>query len=58
MVFSFAGTIAHFINDDWNLIKCLVDFHHMGDKEHAGAYAVKAFVKSAAGQDGLKKINI
>jgi len=57
MVFSFAGTIAHFIDDDWNLVKRLMDFHHMGDKEHAGAYAAKAFVKSVAGRGGLKKIS-
>ena len=57
MVFSFAGTIAHFIDDDWNLVERLVDFHHMGDKEHAGAYTAKAFVKSAAGRGGLKKIS-
>ena len=56
MVFSFTGTIAHFIDDNWNLVEHLVDFHHMGDKEHAGAYAAKAFVKSAAGWGGLKKI--
>jgi len=48
MVFSFAGTIAHFMNDDWELVAQLIDFHHMGDKEHAGAHAAKAFVKSVA----------
>ena len=58
IVFSFAGTIAHFIDDDWNLVEQLVDFHHMGDKEHAGAHAVKAFVKCAADCGGLKKISI
>ena len=57
MVFSFAGTIAHFIDDDWKLVERLVDFHHMGEKEHAGAYAAKAFVKSAADRGGLKKIS-
>jgi len=57
MVFSFMGTIAHFVDDDWNLIERLVDFHHMGDKEHASAYAAKAFVKSAADQGGLNKIS-
>jgi hypothetical protein len=45
------------IDDDWNLVECLVDFHHVGDKGHAGAYAVKAFVKSAAGRGRLKKIS-
>lgn len=57
MIFSFAGTIAHFINDDWELVERLVDFHHMGDKEHAGAHAAKAFTKSAADRGGLKKMS-
>jgi hypothetical protein len=57
MVFSFAGTIAHWIDDDWQLVERLVDFHHMGDKEHAGAHAAKAFVKSASKRGGLSKIS-
>ncbi|KZP08160.1 hypothetical protein FIBSPDRAFT_670922, partial [Athelia psychrophila] len=36
MVFSFSGTIGHWIDDDWKLIERLIDFRHMGDKEHAG----------------------
>ncbi|KAG2365695.1 hypothetical protein BDR07DRAFT_1185587, partial [Suillus spraguei] len=36
MVFTFAGTIASFINDDWELCEHLVDFHHIKDKEHEG----------------------
>jgi len=58
MVFSFAGTIAHFMNDDWELVEQLIYFHHMGDKEHAGAHAAKAFVKSAADCSGLKKMSL
>ena len=42
MVFTFAGTIANFIDDDWNLIERLVDFHHLEDDEHKGQYAAKA----------------
>jgi len=33
--------IAHFVDDDWNLVERLLDFHHMGDKEHAGAMLQK-----------------
>lgn len=56
MIFTFSGSIAHFIDDNWNLVEQLVDFHAVGNKEHAGAYAAKAFVKSAADCGGLKKI--
>ena len=56
MVFTFAGTIANFIDDDWKLIERLVDFYHIQDKEHEGQYAAKAFVKSAATKGGLNKM--
>jgi hypothetical protein len=58
MVFTFAGTIATFIDDDWKLIERLVDFYHIQDKEHEGQYAAKAFVKSAAARGGLDKMSI
>ena len=57
MVFTFAGTIAHFIDDDWKLVEQVVDFYHVQEKDHAGAFAAKAFVKSAAGRGGLKQIS-
>lgn len=57
MVFTFSGTIANWIDDDWNLVERLIDFHHMGDKEHAGAHAAKAFVEAAAKRGGLNKIS-
>ncbi|CDO78267.1 hypothetical protein BN946_scf184558.g1, partial [Trametes cinnabarina] len=46
MVFTFAGTLAHFIDDDWTLIERLVDFYHI--QEHQGREGARAFVKSAA----------
>ncbi|KAI0363188.1 hypothetical protein BV20DRAFT_921329, partial [Pilatotrama ljubarskyi] len=36
MVFTFAGTLAHFIDDDWKLVERLVDFYHVQDDEHKG----------------------
>ena len=58
MVFTFAGTIASFIDDDWKLVKRLVDFYHIQDKEHEGQYTAKGFVKLAAARGGLDKISI
>ncbi|CAA7264624.1 unnamed protein product [Cyclocybe aegerita] len=40
MVYSFACSIAHCIDDDWNLIERVVDFLQLEDKEHEGFYAV------------------
>ncbi|KAI1797442.1 hypothetical protein LXA43DRAFT_847010, partial [Ganoderma leucocontextum] len=36
MVFTFAGTLAHFIDDDWNLVETLIDFYHLQDDDHKG----------------------
>lgn len=58
MVYTFGGTIASWIDDDWKLVERVIDFHHMGDKEHAGAHAAKAFVKSASSKGGLDKISL
>ncbi|EED82988.1 eukaryotic translation initiation factor 3 [Postia placenta Mad-698-R] len=33
MVFSFAGTISNFIDDNWALIEHLIDMHPLGDDE-------------------------
>ncbi|TFY61097.1 hypothetical protein EVJ58_g4726 [Rhodofomes roseus] len=57
MMFTFAGTLAHFINDDWELVERLVDFKHLDIDEHKGVHAAKAFVKSASQRGGLNKIS-
>ncbi|KAJ3723882.1 hypothetical protein C8R42DRAFT_559655, partial [Lentinula raphanica] len=36
MVFSFAGILAHWIDDDWNLVERLVDFQHLEKQQHSG----------------------
>lgn len=56
MTFSFSGTLAHFISEDWKLVVRLVDFSCVGDDEHQGIHAARAFVKSAASRGGLDKI--
>jgi hypothetical protein len=58
MVFTFAGTIASFIDEDWQLIERMVNFYHIQDKDHKGEWAAKAFVKTAAERGGLDKISI
>ncbi|KAF5372244.1 hypothetical protein D9758_004983 [Tetrapyrgos nigripes] len=58
MVFSFAGIMAHWIDDDWKLIERLVDFKHLEKDEHISQYAAKAFVKAASSRGGLDKMTI
>lgn len=57
MVFSFAGTIASFIDDDWKLVERLIDFKQLDDDDHQGKNAAKSFMKSASSRGGLDKIS-
>ncbi|KAF7794098.1 hypothetical protein EIP86_005228 [Pleurotus ostreatoroseus] len=57
MVFTFAGTIASFVNKDWELIERLVSFQHLDDNDHKGEYAAKVFVNGAAKREGLDKMS-
>ena len=57
MVFTFAGTIPNFINDDWNLVERMINFYHIQDKEHEGQWVAKAFVNMAAEWGGLDKMS-
>jgi len=56
MMFSFAGTIASWISDDWELIERVVDFHPIADKEHEGQYAAQGFAKAMSDMGVLNKI--
>jgi hypothetical protein len=57
MVYTFACTIASFINEDWELIQHVVDFKPLEDKEHEGVRGGFAFVNGAAKRGGLDKIS-
>ncbi|KAF5343504.1 hypothetical protein D9758_015634 [Tetrapyrgos nigripes] len=47
MIFSFAGIMAYWIDDDWKIVERLIDFKHLDEKEHIGQYGVKEFYHSA-----------
>ena len=57
MIFTFSGTIASFIDDEWRLTERVVDFYCLDEKEHSGDHGAKAFVKSAAARGGLNKMS-
>lgn len=57
MVFTFACTVGCFINEDWELVQHVVDFHVLEDKEHEGIHAGKAFAQGARKRGGLDKIS-
>jgi hypothetical protein len=58
MTYSFACTMACFVNDDWEIIKRVVDFNSLAEKEHQGLYGGKAFVNSACSVGSLDKIGV
>lgn len=58
MVYTFACTIACFINDDWEIIERVIDFKPLEDKEHEGLYNGKAFADGACKIGGLDKIRL
>ncbi|KAF5378354.1 hypothetical protein D9615_002986 [Tricholomella constricta] len=58
MMFSFAGTIASWITDDWELIERVIDFHPLEDKEHEGEYAAKGLAKLLSDLGILEKITV
>ena len=57
MIYTFAGTIASFIDDDWQLVERLIDFRHLLDDEHEGVNAAKAFMESGGKRGSLDKIS-
>lgn len=57
MVYTFACTIGSFIDDDWQLIKHVVDFKPLEDGEHGGVLGGLAFVNGAQERGGLKQIS-
>jgi hypothetical protein len=58
MIYSFACSIASFIDDEWKLIERVVDFCPLESKEHEGIHAARAFIESARKVGGFKKMSI
>lgn len=57
MIFTFAGTIANWITDDWELVEQVIDFHVIEDKEHEGQFAAKGFAKALSEMGILEKMS-
>lgn len=57
MIFTFAGTIANWITEDWELVEQVIDFHVIEDKEHEGQYAAKGFAKALSEMGILEKMS-
>lgn len=57
MIYTFAGTIASFVDDDWNLVERVIDFKPLEDKEHEAFHAARAFILSARQIGSLDKMS-
>lgn len=58
MIYSFACSIASFVDDDWKLIERVIDFRPLESKEHEGVHAARAFIESARKAGAFKKMSI
>lgn len=58
MMFTFAGTIAGWITEDWELIERVIDFHPIADKEHQGEYAAAGLAGRLSELQVLEKISL
>ncbi|KAI4293675.1 hypothetical protein K525DRAFT_174621, partial [Schizophyllum commune Loenen D] len=36
MIFTFAGILAHWVDEDWEMVERLVDFRHLDEGDHTG----------------------
>ncbi|KAK6966423.1 eukaryotic translation initiation factor 3 [Favolaschia claudopus] len=57
MQYTFAGTILNWIDEEWNLIERVVDFHAIEDKEHEGQYAAYGLAECLSKLRALEKIS-
>ena len=57
MVYTFTCSIRCFINNDWEIIKHVIDFKPLKDKDHEGLYGGKVFADGACKISGFDKIS-
>jgi hypothetical protein len=46
MMFAFAGTIATWIDDDWNLVERVIGFSQVGRHEHTGSGSARVLFEA------------
>jgi hypothetical protein len=49
--------IRYFINNEWEIIKYVIDFKPLEDKEHEGLYGAKVVADSVCKISGFDKIS-
>ena len=57
MIFTFACSIASFIDNEWKLVEQIIDFRPLESQEHEGIYTAQAFIEGAWKAGVFKKIS-
>jgi hypothetical protein len=57
MMYTFCGTLACFITEEWELMELVIGFKPLDVDEHKGEHAAHAFMKTTADVSALKKIS-
>ena len=57
MMFAFAGTIATWIDDDWNLVERVVGFCQVDRHEHTGSGSAKVLFEAMRDVGTASKIS-
>lgn len=58
MKYSFTGTIATWINRDWEYVERVIDFAYVEEDGHQALGSAIAFINSAAKRGGLNKMSL
>ncbi|KAF8999964.1 hypothetical protein BDQ17DRAFT_1245977, partial [Cyathus striatus] len=58
MIYTFACSIALFIDNNWALVEHVINFWPLESKEHEGIYATHSFVDSACKAGVLSKMSL
>lgn len=57
MIYTFAGTIASFVDEEWNLVERVIDFRPLEDKEHEAFHAARSFISGAREMGSLNMMS-
>jgi hypothetical protein len=57
MMYTFAGTMAVFMDDEWRINEILMGFKHLNVDDHKGKHAAKAFMQTVVPFSAAKKMS-
>jgi hypothetical protein len=58
MIYTFGGSIASWVTEDWELIERVIGFQPIADKDHEGEYAAAGLAKHLSELEVLEKMRL